>query len=58
MEKNAKITAIKHADVYGKILMYLKIETEKGTQMVNIGEKTFERVEELTTIQPEKAKIK
>lgn len=49
MEKNAKLTAIKHADVYGKELLYLKIETEKGTQMVNIGQKTFEAVQKLTT---------
>lgn len=49
MEKqNATVTAIKFTDVRGKFLYYLKIETEAGETIINIGDKTFNRVESLT----------
>lgn len=45
---NATVTSIKHNDVYGKEQLYLKIEvTGKPDVLINIGEKTFNKVNNL-----------
>lgn len=43
----AEVTPIKHKDVRGKELLYLKIETESGELLINIGDKTFKSLEEM-----------
>ena len=48
MEKNAKVTAVKILDIYEKNQYYIKIETETGTKVINVGEKTFNDVDRLT----------
>lgn len=47
-EQNAMVSPIKHKDVYGKTLYYLKITTKEGETLINIGEKTYTRVLQLT----------
>lgn len=47
---NAEITAIEHTDVFGKKLYYLRITTSLGEHFINIGEKTYNKVKELTDI--------
>lgn len=54
MEKNAKVEAIRHKDVLGKEQLYLKISTEKGDYVINVGKTTIERVEELTKVEEPK----
>lgn len=54
MEKNIAITPIQHKDVRGNDQWYLKMATEKGEFLLNIGQKTFETVSQL--IRPAEAK--
>ena len=42
-----KVTVIKHKDVRGTELLYLKLENENGEYLMNIGKKSFETIEEL-----------
>lgn len=54
---NAQITSIKHKDVTGKELLYLKIEVaNKPDVLINVGQKTFDKVNNLFTLTEEKQK--
>lgn len=51
---NKNFEAIKHSDVHGKELYYIKLEADGKTHYINVGKKTYESVMDLTTIkQPE-----
>lgn len=50
----AEVTPIKHTDVRGKELLYLKIKTEEGEVLINIGEKTYESIKRLEHVKIEK----
>lgn len=43
-----KVRAIKHPDVFGKILYYLEIVTEVGKILINVGQKTHDTVNHIT----------
>lgn len=43
-----KFTVLKHTDVRGKELMYLKLENEGKEVLINIGVKSYEAILELT----------
>lgn len=47
---NGTIQAIKHTDVRGKELLYLKLTANGNDVLVNIGKKTFDAVEDMQTI--------
>lgn len=41
---NAQVSAVKHKDVRGKEQLYLVITTEHDSVIINIGNKTYEKV--------------
>lgn len=46
---NAQVSAIRHKDVKGRELLYLKIEVAgKEPELINIGQRTYDAVEKLT----------
>lgn len=54
---NAQVTSIKHKDVNGKELLYLKIEAPgKPDVLINVGQKTYDKVQNLFTLTEDKIK--
>jgi hypothetical protein len=47
MNMNTHVEAITHTDVRGNILYYLKLATEIGELLVNVGQKTHDKVKSL-----------
>lgn len=45
---NAQVESFKHIDVRGKELLYLRIKTNKGEALINIGAKTHEHITKIT----------
>ena len=43
-----KVTALQHTDVRGKQLNYLRLTTETQELLLNVGEKTYNTVLEMT----------
>lgn len=46
--KKLTVEAIKHSDVRGNELLYLKLSNDKDFVIVNVGTKTYENVKKLT----------
>lgn len=57
MAHNATIEALKHTDVRGKELLYLKMNANGKEVVINIGEKTFSQVQELLLPREERTVI-
>lgn len=46
--KKMKVETIRHADVKGRVILYLKLTNKTGTELhINVGEKTVKTVENL-----------
>lgn len=49
-----QVKAVRHKDIRGKELLYVVITTDKGEAIISVGQKTFDRVEEITTTEKPK----
>lgn len=47
------VEAIQHKDVKGKTLHYILIKNQDKSVLINVGEKTYNSVKQLDTIQPQ-----
>lgn len=46
---NAQVSAVKYRDINDKELLYLVIQNSQGKVIINIGQKTFDKVKSITT---------
>lgn len=46
-----KVQAIQHTDVRGKVQNYIKISNGEHHVIINVGEKTYQAVKDLETVQ-------
>ena len=51
-----QVEVIKHKDVRGKELLYLKISNSRGEALLNIGQKTYDAIKYLQDGEPDKDK--
>lgn len=51
-QNKMKVTTIKLKNVYDKEQLYLKIENENGTVIINVGQKTWDAVNKLSEKPP------
>lgn len=58
MNNNAHIEPVKLKDIRDKELLYLVIRTPQGKQIINVGQKTYDAVNELLNPKQEKEEKK
>lgn len=46
---NALVETIEFKDIRDKVQLYIRIKTEKGLVLINVGAKTFENTKQLFT---------
>lgn len=50
--KKVNVMTIEHEDVRGNKLLYIKIENEGETHLINVGTKTYEAVAKVLNAKP------